>query len=116
MSGIVDAERRIDFNFAASTGYELSVSLEDYLDYVLDLPETRVVGFFMETSRHPEKLVAAFKKAAQKRIPIVALKVAALRFLLRWHFLIPALWREVMRLTVRYLSAMVFSVLRIWIS
>lgn len=77
MSGIVDAERRIDFNFAASTGYELSVSLEDYLDYVLDLPETRVVGLFMETSRHPEKLVAAFNKAAQRRIPIVALKVGS---------------------------------------
>ena len=77
MSGIVDAERRIDFNFAASTGYELSVSLEDYLDYVLDLPETRVVGLFMETSRHPEKLVAAFKKAAQRRVPIVALKVGS---------------------------------------
>ena len=75
MSGIVDAEQRIDFNFAVSTGYELSVSLEDYLDYALDLPETRVVGLFMETSRYPDKLVAAFQKAAQRRIPIVALKV-----------------------------------------
>ena len=77
MSGIVDVERRIDFNFAASTGYELSVSLEDYLDYVLDMPETRVVGLFMETSRHPQQLIAAFKKAAEKQIPIVVLKVGS---------------------------------------
>lgn len=75
MSGIVDVERRIDFNFAVSTGYELSVALEDYLDYALDLPETRVVGLFMETSRFPDKLVAGFKKAAQRSIPIVVLKV-----------------------------------------
>ena len=75
MSGIVDCEQRIDFNFAVSSGYELTVSMEDYLDYALDLPETRVVGLFLETSRHPQKLVAAFKKASARNIPIVVLKV-----------------------------------------
>lgn len=54
MSGIVDCEQRIDFNFALSSGYELTVAMEDYLDYVLDLPETRVVGLFLETSRYPQ--------------------------------------------------------------
>lgn len=75
MSGIVDCEQRIDFNFALSSGYELTVAMEDYLDYVLDLPETRVVGLFLETSRYPQKLIAAFKKAIARNIPIVVLKV-----------------------------------------
>ncbi len=75
MSGIVDCEQRIDFNLAVSSGYELTVSMEDYLDYALDLPETRVVGLFLETSRHPQKLVAAFKKASARNIPILVLKV-----------------------------------------
>ena len=75
MSGIVDCEQRIQFNFAVSSGYELTVSMEDYLDYALDLPETRVVGLFLETSRYPEKLIQAFKKANQRNIPIVVLKV-----------------------------------------
>jgi len=75
MSGILDCEERIDFLFAASTGQELVVGVEDYLDYVLDLPETRVVGLFLETSRQPAKLTAALQKAAHKKIPIVALKV-----------------------------------------
>jgi len=75
MSGIVDCEERIDFNFAVSSGYELTVSMEDYLDYALDLPETRVIGLFLETSRHPDKLIQAFKKANQRKIPIVILKV-----------------------------------------
>ena len=75
MSGIVDCEQRIDFNLAVSSGYELTVSMEDYLDYALDLPETRVVGLFLETSRHPQKLVAAFKKASARNIPVLVLKV-----------------------------------------
>ncbi|MFQ3222260.1 MAG: acyl-CoA synthetase (NDP forming) [Porticoccaceae bacterium] len=75
MSGIVDCEQRLQFNLAVSSGYELTVSMEDYLDYALDLKETKVVGLFLETSRYPHKLIQAFKKANQRRIPIVVLKV-----------------------------------------
>ena len=75
MSGIVDCEQRLDFNLAVSSGYELTVAMEDYLDYALDLPETRVVGLFLETSRHPQKLIAALQKASARKIPIVVLKV-----------------------------------------
>ena len=75
MSGIVDCEERLNFNLAVSSGYELTVSMEDYLDYALELPETRVVGLFLETSRHPKKLVASFRKASARKIPIVVLKV-----------------------------------------
>ena len=75
MSGIVDCEQRLQFNFAVSSGYELTVSMEDYLDYALDLDETRVVGLFLETSRYPQRLIQAFKKASQRNIPIVVLKV-----------------------------------------
>ena len=75
MSGIVDPDERIDFNFAVSTGLELTVTAEDYLDYALEQPETRVIGLFLETSRYPEKLIAAFSKAATRKIPIVVIKV-----------------------------------------
>ncbi|MEH6606358.1 MAG: acetate--CoA ligase family protein [Pseudomonadales bacterium] len=75
MCGILDCEERLDFNFAASTGQELVVGMEDYLDWALDQPETRVVGMFMETSRQPEKLIAALAKAVQRQIPIVVVKV-----------------------------------------
>ena len=75
MSGILDCEERLDFLFAASTGQEVCVGVEDYLDYVLDLPETRVVGLFLETSRQPQRFVSALGKALQRQIPIVVLKV-----------------------------------------
>lgn len=75
MSGIMDCEERIDFNLAVSTGQELNIGMHDYLDFALDLPGTRAVGLFMETARDPSALIAAFEKARDLGIPIVALKV-----------------------------------------
>jgi acyl-CoA synthetase (NDP forming) len=75
MSGIIDCEERLRVNFAVSTGNELSVAMDEYLDFVLDLPETSVVGLFIETARNPGGFRAALSKAAQRRIPVVALKV-----------------------------------------
>ncbi len=75
MCGIVDCEERIDFNFVVSTGQELAVAMDEYLDFALDLPTTRVVGLFMETARNPQGLVRGFEKARERGIPIVALKV-----------------------------------------
>jgi len=75
MSGIIDCEERVRINVAVSTGNELSVTMDEYLDFVLDLPETRVVGLFIETARNPGGFAAALAKAAERRIPIVALKV-----------------------------------------
>ena len=75
MCGIVDSEERIDFNLVVSTGQELAVAMDEYLDFALEQPETRVVGLFMETARNPEGLLRAFEKARERGIPIVALKV-----------------------------------------
>lgn len=75
MSGIVDCEERIDFNLAVSTGQELAVTMDQYMDFALDQPETRVIGLFMESARNPEGMIHAFEKANQKAVPVVVLKV-----------------------------------------
>ncbi len=75
MCGIVDSEERIDFNLAVSTGQELAVTMDEYLDYALEMPGTRAVGLFMETARNPAGLVRAFGRARERGIPVVALKV-----------------------------------------
>ena len=75
MCGIVDTDERIAFNLVVSTGQELAVAMDDYLDFALDLPTTRVVGLFMETARNPQGLLRALDKARARRIPVVALKV-----------------------------------------
>ncbi|HEU5468642.1 MAG TPA: acetate--CoA ligase family protein [Steroidobacteraceae bacterium] len=75
MCGIVDCEERIDFNLVVSTGQELAVSMDEYLDYALEMPGTRAVGLFMETARNPAGLVRALARARERGIPVVALKV-----------------------------------------
>ena len=83
MCGIVDSEERIDFSLVISTGQELAVAMDEYLDFALEQPETRAVGLFMETARNPAGLIAAFEKARDRRIPIVALKVGRTEFAAR---------------------------------
>jgi acetate---CoA ligase (ADP-forming) len=75
MCGIVDTDERLSFNLVVSTGQELAVSMDEYLDFALEMPGTRVVGLFMETARNPPGLIRALAKAQARRIPIVALKV-----------------------------------------
>jgi len=75
MSGIIDCEERIDFNLAVSTGQELCVSMDQYMDYAIERMNTRVIGLFMETARNPAGLVAVLEKAALRSIPVVTLKV-----------------------------------------
>jgi len=75
MSGLIDCDERLRINVAVSTGNELGVTMDEYLDFVLDLPETNAVGLFIETARNPQGLTAALEKAVRRKIPIVALKV-----------------------------------------
>jgi len=75
MCGIVDVDERIDFNLVVTSGHEINVGVEDYLDYALEQPETRVVALFLETVRKPAQLIAALGKAVERGIPVVAVKV-----------------------------------------
>jgi acyl-CoA synthetase (NDP forming) len=75
MSGLIDCDERLRINVAVSTGNELGVTMDEYLDFVLDLPETNAVGLFIETARNPQGFTAALGKAVQRKIPVVALKV-----------------------------------------
>ena len=75
MSGLIDCDERLRVNLAVSTGNELSVAMDEYLDFALDLPETKAVGLFVETARNPDGFRAALEKAVQRKIPVVALKV-----------------------------------------
>jgi len=75
MSGLIDSEERLRINFAVSTGNEIGVTMDQYLDFALDLPETKAVGLFIETARNPAGFHAALEKSVRRRIPVVALKV-----------------------------------------
>lgn len=65
---------RLRFALAVSPGQELTTTLADYLSYAVELPDVKVAGLFMETVRDPEGFRRALAKAADRDVPIVALK------------------------------------------
>lgn len=74
-SAMLHNRRSLRFNLVVSSGLETVTAMDQYLDYSLDQPTTRVVGLFVETVRRPRAMSAALTKARDQDIPVVALKV-----------------------------------------
>jgi acyl-CoA synthetase (NDP forming) len=74
-SAFLRSHRGIGYSLAVSSGQELVTTTADYLDYALDLDETRVVALLLETVRSPARLRAALDRAAARDIPVVLLAV-----------------------------------------
>jgi acetate---CoA ligase (ADP-forming) len=74
-SGLVGNQRQIGFDFAISAGQELVTSAADYVSFLLEETETRVIACVLETLRDPDKFLFAMEKARHKGVPVVALKL-----------------------------------------
>ena len=74
-SALLHNHRDLRFNLVVSAGNELVTTTAAYLDHALELPSTRVAALFLETVREPAAFRAALAKAADRGIPVVALKV-----------------------------------------
>jgi acetate---CoA ligase (ADP-forming) len=74
-SAFLHAERGIRFNLAVSTGQELSATMADYMLYALERESTRVISLYLETIRDPDNFKLALRVAAERDVPVVALKV-----------------------------------------
>lgn len=70
-------ENTTKFSYMMSVGNCCSVYVEDYIDYLVDDPDTKVVAAYVEGVKNPQKFVSALKKAVKKRKPVVILKVGA---------------------------------------
>jgi acyl-CoA synthetase (NDP forming) len=68
-------DRNLRFNLVVSAGQELVTTTADYLRYALGLESTRVVALFLETVRDPGDFADVLGRAAERQIPVVALKV-----------------------------------------
>ncbi|HKP24579.1 MAG TPA: acetate--CoA ligase family protein [Dongiaceae bacterium] len=74
-SGICHNDKRMGWALAVSAGQELTTTVADYLDFALEMPETRCIGLFLETVRDPGNFVAGLEKARERDVPVIALKV-----------------------------------------
>jgi acyl-CoA synthetase (NDP forming) len=66
---------RLAFALTISPGQELTTTVADYIDYALERPEVKVIGLFLETARDPARFLVALQRAAERGVPIVALKL-----------------------------------------
>jgi acetate---CoA ligase (ADP-forming) len=74
-SAMLHNDRSLRFNLAISTGQELTTSAAQYLEYALAQPSTQVVALFLEAVRDPGLFRAGLEAAAERDVPVVALKV-----------------------------------------
>ena len=73
--GFVLNDSRFRFNIAVSPGQEINASVGEYMDFALDLPSTRVIALFIETVRDTDAFIAALKRAREKDVAVVVVKV-----------------------------------------
>jgi acyl-CoA synthetase (NDP forming) len=66
---------RVGFSHVVSVGNELTVDLTDALEFLVEDPETRAIGLFVEGIRRPDAFRAALARAAEADKPVVVLKV-----------------------------------------
>jgi acetate---CoA ligase (ADP-forming) len=67
--------RRFGFSHVVSSGNEAVLVAADYLEYLVDDPDTAVIGVFIETVRHPDRFAAALARAAALGKPVLVLQV-----------------------------------------
>ncbi|HUG16390.1 MAG TPA: acetate--CoA ligase family protein [Thermomicrobiales bacterium] len=68
-------DRGIGFTYVVTSGNEADLTTADYIRYFVEDDETRVIGCFVEQFRDPSRFLEAAELAAERRKPIVALKI-----------------------------------------
>ncbi len=65
----------MNYSYLISSGNSTCIHIEDYLEYLIEDDETRVIGLYLEGVKDPEKFTRVLAMAAKKRKPIVIMKV-----------------------------------------
>lgn len=65
--------RAIDLTYHISTGNEAASGVEDYVDYLIDDPKTRIIAMIVEQFRDPQRLLASVARARAANKQVVLL-------------------------------------------
>lgn len=74
-SALLRTRRALGFTLAVSSGQELVTTTPDYLEFVLDETDARLIALVLETPRDGLRMVAQLRRAAERDIPVVVLPV-----------------------------------------
>ena len=64
----------MEYSFAISAGNSAMVQMEDYLNFLIDDSNTKVIALYLEGVKNPHKFEACLQKAMEKKKPVVILK------------------------------------------
>ena len=64
----------LGFSYLISSGNSASIKVEEYLEFLVDDEDTKVVAAYIEGIVKPEVFIRALEKAAAKKKPVVILK------------------------------------------
>jgi acetate---CoA ligase (ADP-forming) len=71
--GVTLLKRELGLSYSVSTGNEAGSGVEDYVDFLVDDPDTRVIAMIVEQFRKPARFLAAAERARKAGKPIVLL-------------------------------------------
>lgn len=69
------SERGIGFSYAVSSGNETNLDLVDYLSFMLEDPETKILGLMIEGVRRPKEFMMVAGEALKRNKPILVVKI-----------------------------------------
>ena len=69
------AERGIGFSYAISSGNETSLDVVDYMSFLIDNPETKIIVLMVEGIRRPEMFMKMAAKALANDKPLIVVKL-----------------------------------------
>lgn len=72
---IPPTDRGFGYSYVVTTGNEADLDATDFMRYYIEDDETRVIGCFIEQFRSADKLRAVAEMAAERRKPLVVLKI-----------------------------------------
>jgi acyl-CoA synthetase (NDP forming) len=72
-STMLRTRRAIGYTLAVSSGQELVTAAASYIDYALELAETRVLALVLEAIREPGELRRVLARAAERDVPVLLL-------------------------------------------
>jgi acyl-CoA synthetase (NDP forming) len=63
--GVTLASRDLGMSYSVSTGNECASGVEDYVEYLIDDPSTKVIAMIVEQFRKPDRFLAAARRARE---------------------------------------------------
>jgi acyl-CoA synthetase (NDP forming) len=73
--GLLTDTRRYGFSHIVSSGNEAAVTAAEFLEYLVEDPDTQIIGGFIETIRDADRFAAALDRAVALNKPVVMLQV-----------------------------------------